>query len=266
MLPAKIKSDRHDRANRKILATQWGELWRRGLLVTGIILGLALPLVLSPPLGLLSFSMPSVSIQAVPRFIEEMRTLSAASASYQQSLDLANTIERRIEIINEKGERIISNTTLTALARADWYFLSRQDLSGLYQGRPLAISEDKILSATRQFLQQRGTRLPVTAWISWRHDGSIVTGKVPPPKWAYAPPSDLKLSGYVSTARAKIADQVPDLVRMTHGGPVLRPMEAALVAYILITNDNGWIPRGGDRLDISDGEIRAYLSNLGIKF
>jgi hypothetical protein len=47
---------------------------------------------------------------------------------------------------------------------------------------------------------------------------------------------------------------------------MLRPLEAALVAYVLMTADNGWIGAGQADMDLDVEEIRSFLSDLGIAF
>jgi len=198
--------------------------------------------------------------------VEELRRLGGWPTSFKDSGDLATAIARRMETINITGERILENDIVEALARADWYFFSREDVDNLYQGRRLEISEGRMLSAVKRFLQQRGGRLPVTIWSARRPDGSVMIGRIPPPHWAQNPPSDLTLRGYISLIRERTAERVPGIVNPSGPGPIMRPMEAALVAYVLMTADNGWIYPQRARLYVTADEIRSFLTDLGIKF
>jgi len=216
-------------------------------LLGGILFLLGSLLVFSQPSEVLSLLTSWVGPRGdrVPPFVEELRRLSGAPSNFWQSADLAMAIAERMETIHLTGERLLENDILEALARADWYFFSGEDIDNLYQGRRLEISEGRMLSATRRFLQQRGSRLPVTIWNARRPDGSVMTGRIPPPAWAHNPPSDLTLHGYISLIRGRIVEQVPGLTNL---GPILRLMEAALVAYVLMTADNGWIHPGRARI------------------
>ncbi len=236
------------------------------LMLFTFLLALGGLVALSKPAVVLSMLLPRpVQSTRVPQFVKEIRDLSGGPPSFQQSTALAKTLERRTETISTTGVGALDNTTVVALAQADWYFQSGQDLSGLYRGRPLQIAEGHVLAATRRMLQQRGARLPITTWTARLQNGSTLTGRVPPPSWAQSPPSDTTLQGHIGLARRRISEQVPDLVRTTRNGAILRPMEAALVAYVFMTNDNGWIGTRRAQIDLTPQEARSFMSDLGIQ-
>jgi len=241
----------------------WGG-WLFSLLV--FLLGSVVVVFL--PSGVLSTITRLVSLQPgrTPPFVEELRSLSGRPTSLRQSAALALAIADRIERINRTGDRLLEDDIVEALARADWYFFSGEDVDHRYGGRPLELTEGRVLSAVRRFLQQRGRRLPVTVWRAPRSEGSDLIGRIPPPNWASNPPSDRTLLGFIRNVRSSLAEQVPELGGSRRAGAMLRPLEAALVAYVLMTADNGWIGAGRAEIDLDADEIRSFLTDLGIKF
>jgi hypothetical protein len=225
-------------------------------------------LVLSLPFGALGPLTAWMSVQRsrVPPFVTELRSLGGPPTSLQHSTNLALAIANRIERINRTRDRLVDDEMVQALARADWYYVSGQDVGQLYGGRPVQMTEGRLLSAVRRFLQQRGPRLPVTQWHAPLSDGSLLTGQIPPSQWAGRPPSDRTLQGVIRSVRSSLLEQVPEITGASGAGANLRPLEAALVAYVLLTADNGWIGAGRADIDLSATEIRAFLLDLGIAF
>jgi hypothetical protein len=241
--------------------------WAEWLLSLAVGL-LGVLLILSLPLGALGPLTAWMSAQQghVPPFVTELRSLGGPPTSLQHSLNLALAIANRIERINRTRDRLLDDEMVQALARADWYYVSGQDVGQLYGGRPVQITEGRLLSAVRRFLQQRGGRLPVTQWHAPLSDGSLLTGQIPPSQWASRPPSDRTLQGFIRTVRSRLLEQVPEITGGRGGGATLRPLEAALVAYVLLTADNGWIGAGRADIDLSAAEMRSFLLDLGIAF
>ncbi len=261
-----IESSESNSCASSILSIRMQASWCGILLVAATFLSLSGFLSLSRPTAVLSFLLPRAGTNPVPPFVQHIRDLSAGPTSLQQSSALSSAVEQRLETINVTGLPVMDNGTPQAIARADWFFLSGQDPNGLYHGQNLEISEGRMLGALKHFLLQRGPRLPVTTWTANLSTGGVMTGRVPPPSWAQSTPSDLALQGYISLVRVRMSDQLPELVRGTRNGAIMRPMEAALVAYVLMTADNGWIGSRRAQIDLVPSEIRSFLGDLGVQF